>query len=133
MNLQLNIMAPEEIVSQIEIIQIALEEIVQEDDINAISAKSAELTVYLAMSAKMLADSKHWQDESFMEIMEELIPKKLSPSILKDLVKSKNKTYNYMVNMCDRLNRTCTHQLDWCRTMISKLKTEMQYLNYNKT
>ena len=35
------------------------------------------------------------------------------------------KNEQYLVDWCDRLNRTATHQLEWCRTIISKAKAEM--------
>ena len=133
MSLKIDVMSPESIVQQIQVIQDVLERATQEDNIVEVAERSSELATYLAISGKMLADAKYWQDEELTSIMEELIPQKLSPSVLKDFAKSKNKVYNHMVTICDRINKTCTHQLDWCRTIISKLKEEMKYLHYNKT
>lgn len=33
------------------------------------------------------------------------------------------------MNWAERSNRSCTHQLEWCRTIISKAKAEMNAFN----
>jgi hypothetical protein len=38
-----------------------------------------------------------------------------------------NETYS--MTWATRLNASCTHQLEWCRTVISKAKAEMQAFN----
>ncbi|GAB6121121.1 hypothetical protein [Dysgonomonas termitidis] len=42
------------------------------------------------------------------------------------IIDSLCKEEQYLVNWCERLNRSATHQLEWCRTLISKAKEEMR-------
>ena len=35
------------------------------------------------------------------------------------------KEEQYLVDWCERINRTATHQLEWCRTLIAKARAEM--------
>ncbi len=39
------------------------------------------------------------------------------------IIDSLCKDEQYLVDWCERLNRTATHQLEWCRTVISKAKS----------
>jgi hypothetical protein len=50
------------------------------------------------------------------------------------IIKSLCKQEQYLVDWCERTNRSATHQLDWARTVISKAKAEMQYTsNYQNS
>lgn len=96
------------------------------EDINECVFRGNELVVYLARTSKMLADAKYWQDEAIMRIWKEMAIE-LSPSIMNKVINASCKRENYCVNWIERLNRTCVHQLDFIRTLISKAKVEMQY------
>ena len=85
-----------------------------------------DLLVYLARTGKMLSDAKYWQDEavnnSIIQKLKDQID--LPPMILKKFIDSSTKRENYLVIWLDRMNRTCTHQLDFLRTVISFAKSE---------
>ena len=101
-------------------------EITCSDDGNEITSRGFELSVYLARSGKLLADAKYHQDIARKVATTTFHGQGYSPSILKDLINSETKYQNYMVNWLDRVNRTCTHQIDWCRSALSMLKEEMK-------
>jgi hypothetical protein len=104
------------------------------EDMNECTERGSDLIVYMARSGKLLADAKYHLDK----VMQENIIKEfgqnagLAPSILKQLIEASCKNENYIVNWIERINRTCTHQLDWLRTIISKTKEEIKYQNFNK-
>jgi hypothetical protein len=85
------------------------------------------LAVYIARSGKLLADAKfHREKKLRSDIVAELKQiVKLPPSVATKFVDTLVEKENYLMNWADRLNRTCTHQLEWCRTIVSKAKAEM--------
>jgi hypothetical protein len=89
------------------------------------------LEVYMARTGKMLADAKYWLDEQMnsaitQTLVEALKSKRWSATTINKKVDSLCKDQNYLVNWIERLNRTCTHQLAFMVTLISKHKAEMQ-------
>lgn len=102
------------------------------EQIEEISDRGNDLNAYLARTVKMLADAKYHlntaKSSDIMDILRETAKKaKVTSTAINELVKSASKDEQYLVDFCDRLNAACTHQIDWCRTLISKAKTEMQY------
>ncbi|WP_455674777.1 hypothetical protein [Phocaeicola sp.] len=90
-----------------------------------------DLAVYVARSGKLLADAKYWLNEAkkteAMQTLEQTakmnkVPAKAVNAIIDSLCKEEQ----YLVDWCERCNRTATHQLSWCVTVISKAKAEMQ-------
>ena len=107
------------------------------DNIEEIVERGNDLIVYVSRTGKMLADAKYHlnviRKAEIMDILKIIIPEKLSAKVQNALIDSVAREQQYLVDWCERLNRTAVHQLDWCRTVISKSKTEMQYLgSYNK-
>ena len=107
------------------------------DNIEEIVERGNDLIVYISRTGKMLADAKYHlnviRKAEIMDILKIIIPEKLSAKVQNALIDSVAREQQYLVDWCERLNRTAVHQLDWCRTVISKSKTEMQYLgSYNK-
>jgi len=94
----------------------------------AIVERAGVLEGYMALSGKLLADAK-WHYNAFYNgefgkaIKES---SKYSASTTNMYLKSVCKDYQYLVDWADRINASCTHQLDFSRTLISKLKAEMQ-------
>lgn len=89
-----------------------------------------ELGVYVARTGKMLADAQYHRDSLMKSEIMELLSKTskasdLSPSTVNKLLDAACKDANYIVTWCERLNRTATHQLDWCRSLLSKAKAEL--------
>ena len=90
-----------------------------------------DLAVYIARTGKLLADSKYWLNEAMKsEIMQtlEVTAKnaKATATAINALIGSLCREDRYLVDWGERCNRTATHQLSWCVTVISKAKEEMK-------
>ena len=100
------------------------------DNIEEIVERGNDLIVYISRTGKMLADAKYHlnviRKAEIMDILKIIIPEKLSAKVQNALIDSVAREQQYLVDWCERLNRTAVHQLDWCRTLISKAKAEMQ-------
>ena len=107
-------------------------EITPSEDVNEIVQRGNDLIAYLARTTKLLADSKYHKDSKLNSTFIDEIRKisQLSASVANKYVDSLCKDENYLINWSERLNRTVTHQIDWCRTIVSKNKAEMQNLNF---
>ena len=100
------------------------------DNIEEIVERGNALIVYINRTGKMLADAKYHlntvRKSDIMKIIREIIPEKLSAKVQNTLVDTSALEQQFLVDWCERLNRTATHQLDWMRSLISKAKVEMQ-------
>ena len=76
--------------------------ITMSEEVQEAVLRGNDLAVYIARTGKLLADAK-----------------------VNAIIDSLCKDEQYLVDWCERLNRTATHQLEWCRTVISKAKAEM--------
>lgn len=82
-------------------------------------------------SGKMLADAKYWFNEAMhsetIKTLKELASqnKIITSTATNQLIKSLCKDQQYLVDWCERLNRSATHRADFCRSIISKQKAEM--------
>ncbi len=89
-----------------------------------------DLAVYVARTGKLLADSKYCNKARNSEVLETLRETaknaKATAKAVNALVDSICREEQYLVDWCDRCNRTATHQLSWCVTIISKAKEEMK-------
>lgn len=94
-----------------------------------------ELTAHIARTGKMLADAKYWLNQAKnSEVMETLKETgknaKATAKAVNALIDSICREEQYLVDWCERSNRTATHQLSWCVTVISKAKEEMKLGRY---
>jgi len=121
----------EDIKFELEAIQQFLEISISED-MAEVEQRGNELTVYMARSGKLLADAKYHRDEKLKSAIVEELKKilQLAPSTANKYIDALTKEENYLVSWSERVNRTCTHQIDWCRTLISKAKEEMRVSSY---
>lgn len=90
-----------------------------------------DLAAYVARTGKMLADAKyHLNEAKNSEVMETLREAaknaKATAKAVNALIDSLCREEQYLVDWCERANRTATHQLSWCVTVISKAKEEMK-------
>ena len=90
-----------------------------------------DLVVYIARTGKMLADCGWHRDKATSESIIAKLNVNLSAMILKRLIETECKRENYIYLWVERLNRASTHQYEWCRSLLSKAKAEMQYQNMN--
>lgn len=90
-----------------------------------------DLAAYVARTGKLLADAKyHLNEAKNNEVMETLREAaknaKATAKAVNALIDSLCREEQYLVDWCERANRTATHQLSWCVTVISKAKEEMK-------
>ena len=90
-----------------------------------------DLAVYVARSGKLLADAKYWLNQAksaevFETLRETAKNAKATAKAVNALVDSICREEQYLVDWCERCNRSATHQLSWCVTVISKAKEEMK-------
>lgn len=120
----------EEIVKELKIIQSEIETELSEDIQQAID-RGNYCSAQIARTGKLLADAKIHRDRKLNSSIIGQMKKisQLPATTANKFADSLCEDENYIVNWCERLNRACTHQLDWCRTLISKAKAEMQSFN----
>lgn len=128
--MNLNITPPEEILQELQTIDDFLN-ITSSEQIEEVVQRGNDLAVYIARSGKLLADAKYHLNEKMKHDVFETLRNTgkgtgATATAINAIVKSLCKEEQYLVDWCDRINRTATHQLDWCRTLISKAKEEMR-------
>ena len=100
------------------------------DEMQPIIQHMTELEIYLARTGKLYADANYHLNEKMnsevMKTLKETSKAFTTASAINALVKSICKEERYAVDWTDRLNSACTHNIDACRTVISKLKEEMR-------
>lgn len=99
------------------------------EQVEEVIFRGNDLVVYMARTGKLLADAKYHLNEAksgdIMNILRDTAKQAGATStMINELVKSAAREEQYMVDWIDRLNRSCTHEIDWCRTLISKAKEE---------
>ena len=101
------------------------------DDPKEWTERGSVLCEYMARSGKCLADAKYHLAEKKKHFIVGELSKLLdlfsySATTQRELIANCCGDLERMVTWFDRINRTCTHQVDWIRTLISKEKAEMQ-------
>jgi ElaB/YqjD/DUF883 family membrane-anchored ribosome-binding protein len=113
-------------------------EIMPSEDGNEAVDRGNELIVHIARTGKMLADAKyHFNQKKSSEVMDTLrkVAKETPHATTKAvnlLVESICREEQFMVDWLERLNRAATHQMEWCRSVVSKAKEEMRLNNVGK-
>lgn len=105
-------------------------EITMSDDVREVQERGNDLMVYIARTGKMKADAKYWLNLKRQgEVMDTLrrvareTPHATSAAV-NALINSLCREEEHLYDMIERLNRTATHQYEWCRTLISAAKAE---------
>lgn len=98
--------------------------------------RGCDLAAYLARTAKMLADAKKLYNgrkkDEILEAIAYISDAKLSAKVQNAIVDSICQEEKYLVDWIDRLNATCTHQLDFVRSLMSKNKEELRLTQLGK-
>jgi hypothetical protein len=124
------ITSPVNIITELTTIQSFLE-ITMSEDANEAVVRGNDLAVYMARTGKLIADAKiHREQKLRSEMIQEYkklieFPASVAVKYTDTLVENET----YLLTWATRLNAACTHQLDWCRTIISKAKAEMSAFN----
>lgn len=128
--MNLNITPPAQIADELTEIDGFLN-ITSSEQIEEVVQRGNDLAVYIARSGKLLADAKYHLNEKMKHDVFETLRNTgkgtgATATAINAIVKSLCKEEQYLVDWCERVNRSATHQLDWCRTLISKAKEEMR-------
>ncbi|MDR2652688.1 MAG: hypothetical protein LBC68_10330 [Prevotellaceae bacterium] len=118
-------------------IQYVLESIIP-TDINAVIEHAKQLAVFHARSGQMLADAKLLLRKKKASEIADMIIKiakegYLSAKGQNALIDTIAQEEAYLVDWLDRINANCVHDLDLCRSIISKAKEEMRMSNIPET
>ena len=127
--MNLNITPVENIVTELSSIDAFLN-ITMSEQIEEAILRGNDLAVYIALTGKLLADAKYHlnakkKTEVFDTLRDTAARAGATSKAVNAIIDSLCKDEQYLVDWCERLNRTATHQLEWCRTVISKAKAEM--------
>lgn len=128
--MNLNITPKDRILSELTDIDSFLNITMSENPEEALQ-RGNDLASHVARTGKLLADAKyHLNQARSSEVMETLRETaknaKATAKAVNALVDSLCREEQYQVDWCERANRTATHQLSWCVTVISKAKEEMK-------
>lgn len=115
-------------------IQSYTETVINSNEIEEVVQRGNSLIVYISRTGNMLAEANYYLNEKMkseeMKLIEQMLSNEnISTKVQNALVDSLCKDEKYLVNLIERLNRTCTHQMEWCRTLVSKGKEEMRLNN----
>jgi hypothetical protein len=117
----------EHIVARCEAIQLILEAHYDNDQGNILNDRITLINALMAESGKLVGDSNfHYKTKLKSDIMETLksfIPDYTSASVQNNLVKSLCATEESIFINAQRINASCTHQLDAMRSQLSYLKS----------
>lgn len=120
----------EQILAELTIIDAFLNITMSEQAEEAV-VRGNDLAAYVARTGKLLADAKYWLNDAMRpEVMQTLVDTakevRATSKAVNAIIDSLCRDERYLVDWCDRCNRTATHQLSWCVTIISKAKEEMK-------
>lgn len=101
------------------------------DDISEVERRGNRLNSYISRTGKMYADAREILNNAkkgdIIQSLERYVIQGDAPKMaINELVKSLCAKEQALVDWCGRLNSTCVHQLDWCRSLLSKYKEELR-------
>lgn len=128
--MEVQISSKQQIIKELEIIQSVID-VELSDDLNQIVDRGNYCNAQMARTGKLLADAKIHRDRKLNSGVVENLKRvtALPASTANKYIDALCHDENYLVNWCERINRSCTHQIEWCRTLISKAKAEMSAFN----
>lgn len=98
------------------------------EEVTDVIERGRLLSVVISRSGKMLADAEYHRDalmkSEIMDVLRDAAKQALPSLVMKQLVEAACKDTNHLVKHIERINRSATHELDWCRTLISNAKSE---------
>jgi hypothetical protein len=105
-------------------------------DATALHAYLIQLTNYMARANYLMAEyGKKFREEKKQAYInlkgsEKAQGSYFAPSLGKDYVDSQCSNSGYVYDLAERLSRLCTHTIDAVRTIVSSLKSEREFANY---
>lgn len=104
-----------------------------DDDMQQATEKGNMLAVYINRTGYMLAEAKWYMNNRLnseaVRIITEITSGKYSAKIQNALIESVCIEERMLVDQIEQLNKTAKYQIEWCRSIISKIKEEMKYNN----
>jgi hypothetical protein len=106
------------------------------DDIQShgdeIENRGNKIAVYVSRTGAMLADAKYHLNEALrsdilVTLIQQMQGTYLSATAQKEFIRSACTYETWLVDYIERLNRTCSHLLDWHRSLLSKYKEELNH------
>ena len=131
MDIQAHILNKEQILTNLALFHNQIDEHLV-DEPNKIIEQLITAESVMINSGKMLADAKYLLNDAMhsetIKTLKELVKDqpKITSTAINQLIKSLCKNEQYLVDWCERLNRSATHRADLARSIISKQKAEMQ-------
>ena len=105
------------------------------DDIAEATEKGNLLSVYINRTGHMLAEAKYYLNEAMnseiVQIIQKMVSAQYSAKVQNALIDSVCREQRMLVDEIEQLNKTAKYQIEWCRTIISKIKEEMKYNNFS--
>lgn len=135
--MNLEITPPQQIADELQVIDTFLN-ITTSEEIEEVTARGNDLASHIARSGKLLADAKYHLNEKMKDDVFKVLERAAkqagaTATAINTIVKSLCKEEQYLVDWAERVNASATHQLDWCRTLISKAKEEMRLAGWQRT
>ena len=135
--MELIITPPQQISDELQVIDAFLN-ITTGEDMEEATARGNDLAAHVARSGKLLADAKYHLNEKMKDDVFKVLEKTAkhagaSAKAINAIIDSICKEERFLVDWAGRVNATATHQLDWCRTLISKGKEEMRLAGWQRT
>jgi hypothetical protein len=100
------------------------------DEPEAAIQHAKNLSVIMARTSKMLADAKYLYDKQCAsdigKLLIDLSKQNATSTTQNKLVKSIAADEMYFVNWIEQINKSCKHQLDLCRSIISYEKEQLR-------
>ena len=131
MDITVYILSKEQILENLALYQSQIDEKLVDEPTQIIEQLTIAESI-MVNSGKMLADAKYWLNEAMhsetIKTLKELASqnKLITSTAVNQIIKSLCKDQQYLVDWCERLNRSSTHRADLARSIISKQKAEMQ-------
>jgi len=131
MDITVYILSKEQILENLALYQSQIDEKLVDEPTQIIEQLTVAESI-MVNSGKMLADAKYWLNEAMhsetIKTLKELASqnKLITSTAVNQIIKSLCKDQQYLVDWCERLNRSSKHRADLARSIISKQKAEMQ-------
>lgn len=123
-----NISSPDVIHKELQEMQDFLEADYSSDNPAHVQSRFDSLAGYMARSGKLKADAEyHYNsliESSIFEALKKGYEEKLSASTINKFIEAAARNYKFLLTWSDRVNRSCTHQHDGMRSIISTLRAE---------
>ena len=131
MDIQAHILNKEQILENLAMYHSQIDEQLVDEPTRIIEQLTIAESV-MVNSGKMLADAKYWLNDAMhsdtISTLKELAKqnKIVTSTAVNKIINSLCKDEQYLVDWCEKLNRSSTHRADLARSIISKQKAEMQ-------